>query len=533
MEKVEWEDVQGLLRSGFLDLPNAAYILWRFLPGRSEEAKDWLAGLAGRLMRAAGAAERHLQDAVPHRPSRPSSLSTMKEFIKNTHGGDAQTIDIGAINFGLTASGLRALGVEEPELVWFSAEFREGMAPKPPAGSAVARRSAVLGDTGENSPEHWEWGGWNGDQTIDGLLLLYASSDKSLGALIDEELRSMRGAAEPIRTLEGRIDGDRKEHFGFRDGISQPAIEGTAGRASSMSPKQARVSVVKPGEFVLGYLNERGAKNGFSIAPYSGAGHSEVPQARPRDLCRNGTYLVFRQLEQNVPAFNKFISEAAELVKGTTLPSRQEAEEWVAARLVGRMRSGEPLIPPAADSSTAPETRNDFLYYFEDRFGMACPIGAHIRRANPRDAMGPDPNTALRLSKMHRVIRRGRLYGKRLSPDAMGETRNGRGDARGIHFICLNADIAGQFEMVQHTWLNGTHFGGLYNETDPMSHYPPGDGVLTIQHRPTNVRISLPKFVTVRGGSYFFLPGIKALRLLAQRSQTEGAPSVADWASHG
>lgn len=226
---------------------------------------------------------------------------------------------------------------------------------------------------------------------------------------------------------------------------------------------------------------------------------------------RNGTYLVFRQLEQHVDAFDKFISKTAELIYGTADPDHKES---VAARLLGRHRSGVPLIRPSADSRCAdPNTRNDFLYYFEDPFGLSCPIGAHIRRANPRDALGQAPDTALRLSKMHRIIRRGRIYGERQTADA--ETQAQPSDPRGLHFICLNADIAGQFEMVQHTWLNDTHFNGLDHETDPISHYRVGADTMTFQHRPTNLRIKIPKLVTVRGGAYFFLPGIRALCSLA------------------
>jgi deferrochelatase/peroxidase EfeB len=117
---------------------------------------------------------------------------------------------------------------------------------------------------------------------------------------------------------------------------------------------------------------------------------------------------------------------------------------------------------------------------------------------------------------MHRIIRRGRLYGERQwnPPERSDHAKPTKG--RGLHFICLNADIAGQFEMVQHSWLNGTHFNGLYHETDPFSHYRVGEGTFTLQHRPTNLRINVPKLVTVRGGAYFFLPGIKALRSLVR-----------------
>jgi Dyp-type peroxidase family len=485
MEKVEWEDVQGLLSSGFLRLPFAAYILLRFVPGATVETKAWLGGLAERLMRADGEDEAE--------PSRPRSVRTMKKYIKEMKppGGGTPAIDVAAVNFALTASGLKSLGVERSELAQFSSEFCEGMAP-PMVGGVVPRRSNVLGDIGDSSPACWEWGGWNAHQTIDGLLLLFAADPQSLQALVARELALMAGAAEALLRLDGHYEG--KEHFGFKDGISQPIIEDT----ERTNAKQKRISVVKPGEFVLGYLNERNARIKFS-------------GAHERDLGRNGTYLVFRQLEQDVPAFNAFISDTIKLLYGTVNVDPQ-AKELVAARLIGRYRSGEPLVPPAADSRGPPEERNDFLYHFEDRFGLACPIGAHIRRANPRDdAIGPDPDTALRLSKMHRIIRRGRLYGERLDPSAKNEA-----SSRGLYFICLNADIAGQFEMVQHSWMNGAHFNGLHHETDCMSHYPPSDGTMTIQHRPTNMRIPVPKFVTVRGGAYFFLPGVRALQSLAQ-----------------
>jgi deferrochelatase/peroxidase EfeB len=401
MEKVEWEDVQGLLSSGFLGLPFAAYILLRFVPGGAAETKAWLGGLAERLMRADGEDEAE--------PSRPRSVRTMKKYIKEmkpTQGGGTQAIDVGAVNFALTASGLKALGIEPSELAQFSSEFREGMAP-PMKGGVISRRSNVLGDIGDSSPACWDWGGWNGHQTIDALLLLFAADPQSLQASVARELALMAGAAEALLRLDGYYEG--KEHFGFKDGISQPIIED----AERTSAKEKRISVVKPGEFVLGYLNERNARIKFS-------GASE------RDLGRNGTYLVFRQLQQDVPAFNRFISDTVKLLYGTVNVDPQ-TKELVAARLIGRYRSGEPLVPPAADSRGPPDRRNDFLYYFEDRFGLACPIGAHIRRANPRDALGPGPDTALRLSKMHRIIRRGRLYGDRLDPRAKNEASPRRG----------------------------------------------------------------------------------------------------------
>jgi Dyp-type peroxidase family len=534
MDEVEWKDVQGLVRSGFPGLQHAAYIPLHFEPGPGSKAKDWIRALADRLTRVEHADREasEAENASADRPLRPRSAARINALVKEKRGRPLH-----AVNLALTASGLQALGVQGDELARFSLEFRQGMAPRPADGATPSRRSSILGDIGDNSPAYWDWGGWKQAKTIDGLLLLYATCGRSLQELIKSELALMEGAAESLGTFEARLYDDQKEHFGFFDGISQPIIEGST-RAGALDPKEARISVVKPGEFVLGYSNERDARITYSRGPGS------------RDLGRNGTYLVFRQLEQDVHAFDKFLSAAAKVVRdplnldGPDEPDLDEvnaAKEWVAARLVGRKRDGDPLIEAAAGSSAAapppsaasasqptgapahpsglPRPRNDFLYNFEDRLGLACPIGSHIRRANPRDSLGPDPDTALRLSKMHRIIRRGRLYGKRIfdRESSVGDEAPGEraSDSRGLYFIALNADIAGQFEMIQHTWLNGTHFAGLFDEADPMGHYPGHEDCLTIQHRPINMRISAPKFITVRGGAYFFLPGIAALRSLA------------------
>ena len=483
MEKIEWDDVQRLVLSGYAGLPFSAYLFWHFVPGEVDAAKRWLGLLADRLTRA-------------------------------TDRGSKQ-----AVNLALTAHGLEHLRVSDSVLHSFSLEFLEGMAPKPTAETKFPRRSNILGDLGDSSPEFWEWGGWTQRRDIDGMLLLYAAGESELLSLVEAEINAMAGTEPTARQngdpliIDGRIYDDRKEHFGFKDGISQPVIEGSpkangrkrgrnsddADHGKKLTQEEKRILLVKAGEFILGYKNERRA----SISDVS-----VTKDSATRDIRRNGTYLVFRQLEQDVPAFNEFVAKTAERIYGL---ADESAREKVASLLVGRTREGHPLVPIERPPEADP--RNDFLYYFEDRFGMACPIGAHIRRANPRDTIGPDADTALRLSKMHRIIRRGRPYGERLDT-AEGRTA-GKQATRGISFIALNADIAGQFEMIQHSWLNNTHFGGLYAGTDPLGHFSCARDVATIQDRPTNHYIDRPRpFVRVRGGGYFFLPGIQAVRAL-------------------
>ena len=517
MEKVEWGDVQGLVLSGYPRLKYSAYVVWRFLPGQSASAKVWLRDLTDRLMRSGSVDKEDADAAHISSPSAPINLRAAKT---------RSALDAPAINLALTARGLDRLGISSQERAQFSIEFLEGMAPRQTASQPYPRRCNLLGDTGENSPEFWNWGGWGPNGDVDGVLLLYAATNDALNALVAAETKAMAGAAElcvaepPLAPdaldFRGRVYCDGKEHFGFRDGISQPIIDGTtaADALKREKVKEARISVVKPGEFVLGYLNERGARASCYVGSDPSALGLKTEREQARQLGRNGTYLVFRQLEQNVQAFDAFVSQTAKRVFGE---ASSKTREWVASRLMGRLPSGEPLVAASADCDRGSAPRNDFLYHFEDRFGLACPIGAHIRRANPRDMIGPDPDTALRLSKMHRIIRRGRTYGERQLPGAESEANDSGQKPRGMFFICLNADIAGQFELIQHSWLNNTHFSGLYAGTDPLSHFRDPRSVIAIQRRPTNLHIDgLKPFVTVRGGAYFFLPGIKALRALAR-----------------
>src|ERR1700686_15943 len=364
-KKVEWQDVQGLVLCGYPQLQYAAYIPWRFV-SQIEDSKAWLKGLIERLMRA----DRTAPGCAPNQPGRPTTLKSLKMLRES---GDTAG-DIWVVNVALAKPGLQKLGVGGKELSRFSAEFLEGMAPEPvPEPGApkqqkppMPRRCNVLGDIGKNSPQGWQWGGWNENEEIDGMLFLYAASPTSLERLITQEKREMQGVAllpgvkkgkrktgnaGKALILKARLYDDFKEHFGFTDGISQPIIDGTS-EASRKSSKERRILVVKPGEFVLGYLDERGVCS-------SAADPKAATKEASRDLARNGSYLVFRQLEQDVSAFRLEVSRTAKRVLGK---SDLESREWVAARLVGRKQNGDPLIPPAADvPSKTP--RNDFLYH--------------------------------------------------------------------------------------------------------------------------------------------------------------------------
>ena len=281
---------------------------------------------------------------------------------------------------------------------------------------------------------------------------------------------------------------------------------------------------VRAGEFVLGYPNEYGRYTESPTVAASSDPTGILPGARSdgrgRDLGRNGTYLVLRQLAQHVHRFWQFADRVS-----SGPGRRQDPAERVrvAAKMVGRWPEGAPLVLSPDRDDPKLSGANDFAYHGADPNGERCPVGAHVRRANPRDSLDPDPGSraSVAINKRHRILRRGRGYGTRISIDeALANGSDPASDeGRGLHFLCLNANIARQFEFIQHSWINDPTFVGLYGDPDPLVGARSGDRRdFTIQASPVRTRLeAVPEFVSVRGGAYFFLPGIRALRYLATR----------------
>jgi deferrochelatase/peroxidase EfeB len=351
-------------------------------------------------------------------------------------------------------------------------------------------------------------------------------------------------------------DLDGIEPFGFVDGISQPQIDWRQQRISRPLPFLLPAdygNAVTLGEFLLGYPNEYGK---YTDRPLVDIDISSAELLAAEDapdkkyVGRNGTYLVMRDLRQDVRRFWQFISERTDGVPA-------EAEKF-AAEIVGRTRTGDPLVPiqqkPIPGIGPDPnEIRQNQFTYDGDATGIQCPFGAHIRRANPRNPKQPtglsELLTALGFGELlarlitvlgfgpkgfrddlmssvryHRILRRGREYGPPLSPaDALAPTPTDDPE-RGLHFICLNASILRQFEFLQNAWIASTKFSGLTGESDPLlgNREPiPGCPVTSDFNIPKDGglrhRVSgLPQFVTVRGGAYFFLPSLRALRYFAR-----------------
>ncbi|GGR47335.1 Dyp-type peroxidase [Streptomyces netropsis] len=426
--------------------------------------------------------------------------AALGQLTPRVTSGRAEPSDT-AVNLAFTADGMRLLGLETPGPEGFPEEFVSGM--------TDPDRSRFLGDTGENAPRYWRWGG-PATPPVHAVALLYARDEPGLGRL-EAEVRQVALAtgslAEVVRL--GTAELTEREPFGFRDGISQPLIEGLPKATAAGAGSAAGGEVVKAGEFVLGYPNEYGLLTDRPLLPppHDTAGLlPRVPGGTGADLGHNGSYLVFRQLRQDVEAFWGYLDEATRRPDGSGDPDARDA---LAARMVGRWPGGAPLVHAPLRDDPALATDNDFGYFATDRDGLRCPLGAHVRRANPRDSLDPRPGSAesVAIGRRHRLLRRGRAY---------ADGGPGGGTERGLHFLCLNANISRQFEFIQHTWLNNPNFNGLYDSPDPLvaprrNHR----STFTEQAEPLRTRrLDLPQFVSVRGGAYFFLPGLRALRFL-------------------
>ena len=433
--------------------------------------------------------------------ARPPALAARYEFLSfhNAEGartwlagilakvGTAQTVgsshlDSRWVTVAFTWNGLKALGVDDASLATFPEEFHQGM----------AARANILGATGANHPDHWIGGMAN--PSLHAILVLFARNveERERCTREHQEYLSRCTGVEALSSLDLEAlppFGYPHEHFGYHDRLSQPVIEGTL-----VEPTPGSGPAIEAGEFFLGYPDEEG-------------GPATLPQ--PAILSRNGSYLAYVRLEEHVGAFRDFLRQHGET---------HEQQELIAAKLMGRWRSGAPLVlaPDKDDPELGADLQhtNDFAYAEKDPYGYACPLGSHIRRMNPRD-------TATNM-KRRKMIRRGGTYGPAL-PEGAPED----GKERGIAAFIGCASLVRQFEFAMNVWANDPNFHELGNERDPFVGTQDGTYDMTIPKRPIRKKITaLPAFTTVRGGAYFFLPGIKALRYLTaltNKSHAQGA----------
>lgn len=402
-------------------------------------------------------------------------------------------------NIAITFKGFEALELPQTTLASFPVEFQQGM----------RARGDILGDTGPSAFEHWD-PVWHED--VHACLFVHALSQKDLEDRCNALLHDNQ-AVHGVRVLDTQDaaamveDGKvmLKEHFGFTDGFGNPDY---ANVERSTQPGQGKLmsdgswSPLATGELLLGYVDEAG----------------ELPASpNPAILAANGTFMVYRKLHQNVGTFHSFLDTwARRYGKGDNA-----AREKLAAKFIGRWRDGTPLelSPDTPDANIAmnPNQSTNFTYG-KDLEGVRCPIGAHMRRVNPRDAFGFGGD----LINRRRITRRGMPYGPFLAESAQEAGASKEQDAvdRGIIFIALNASLARQFEFVQQQWIsygNDAHLGNekdlLFGTHEPGEKYSiQGDGTAD---NPPLFCTALPNFVEVRGGDYLFIPSLTGLNMLA------------------
>lgn len=423
-------------------------------------------------------------------------------------------------NLAFTFSGLKMLGLPDDILQQFPPAFVEGM----------AARAQFIGDYGSDAPTEWE--GYYGSAHIHVLLSLYYLPEASMVRPDTWSESDIQAHDEHLQNLWTQLWGDApadspmhpsgaellmqesahvirddkviKEHFGFADGVSQPYIKDGSHERGGGGKKLSNDSPWTPlaaGEFLLGYQDELYQRN---HAPSKDGSEWLPDDTDPREaayqrLTRNGTFLVYRKLEQDVPAFRSML---------------KAGEPDLGPKLLGRDHAGRPL------TTTPVKARGNDFDFGNDREGNVCPFASHMRRANPRLTLSEGQDEGTMRVDQHRLIRRGMPYGPYIPLDEDPTTAPAA--RRGLHFLCYNSRIDSQFEFVQKNWLNQCDFMGFpSNMVDPIVGNRARDALGQFSFNGTEMpKFGLKQYVHVKGGDYFFTPGLKGLQLLISLRQT-------------
>jgi deferrochelatase/peroxidase EfeB len=388
------------------------------------------------------------------------------------------------VNVGLTYPGLASLGLPAASLASFPRDFVEG----------AAARAAIVSDTGPSAPVNWKGGLNSGKAHL--LVLLFAQSEEILERVTSQLRDLWAGACSELSAHDARGLPGNVAHFGYRDGFGQPSIDG------GLPPLLPDALPKAPtGEFLFGYPSQ------FTDFTY--------PMPAPAELGLNGSMLAFRILAQDCHAFEEFLTASA---AATGLD-----RELIAAKICGRWRNGVPLVlsPDSPDAPIPLEQYNSFDYLptpavpgaVDDHKGYRCPVGAHIRRMNPRGSTVAGGGGLKR-----RIIRRGLPYGPPYDPANPND-----GIERGLLGLFIGVSIKDQFEFLMGNWANrGTFAPGLGGTRDPIigdNSDPGAKFSIPIPGRKP-VELSLSRLVTTRGGAYCFLPSATAIRSIANLSGT-------------
>ena len=516
---------QALVVTGFGDLPTGRALFLEFRWPADQSGTGWLAALA---------------QVAPITSADPP-------------GGTDPDTQPQTAALAFTAAGLSRMKLPETAAASFARAFREGMFQEDRlrrlgdrrlgawqegviAGGPEWSGNTKLEDLPPGPPgafdvphEHLTGDHVQTAVTVHALLLLYARDDAAANAWASqvEQALAPQGVAV-VRMLDLLLDVLKqekfsREHFGFADALSQPfPYDPAAVLVGGQPAVQHPVQGVPLGDFLMGYMDGHHAVSPGPVVPADAvpggtpADAGLQPSANAEgffDLGLNGSYMVVRELKQYVAAFwQSMAANAAAITQQDPDSAGIVTADWLAERVVGRDRDGHLLCPAGAKLAPLPDGTPDSNYGFfdTDPRGAGCPVGSHVRRAFPRDALAPTPDqkqTLLAAANNHRILRRGRKFGPPATDPLVDD-----GADRGLLFMCLNTDIDRQFEFVQQTWMLNPSFATLSDEVDPL--VGPA-GRMTIRDRPVRRTVQVDTFIKLAGGDYFFLPSLPALRYLA------------------
>jgi Dyp-type peroxidase family len=394
----------------------------------------------------------------------------------------------------------------------------------------MAKRAALLNDFGTSAPDEW-FPAFTSDD-LDALLIIASDTRADLDAEVSFQVERLAATGMRLLRIERgatRRDLPGHEHFGFKDGVSQPGIVGfTKNNSQDENQGDPGQDLLFPGEFVLGYSVQQPPPptpkqdNGYppkpapTPAPGSGVHDPGPPPELKPVWTRNGSFLVFRRLSQDVPRFNDFLDKHAGNLGLVRLGSA----------LVGRHKSGCPVemiadlptmatagnVDPAIANPEVLDPRHINNFEFgADQVGTNVPLAAHIRKAYPRNQTHPGEQE----TQTHRLLRRGIPFGAPFVPGAAHDDPASETAPRGLLFLCYQASIERQFEFVQQSWVNKTDFPEPGQGIDPIIGQPATNTERHVTLPELPQPLGLEQFVRMTGGQYFFQPSISALRQLA------------------
>ncbi|MGK4579531.1 Dyp-type peroxidase [Kitasatospora sp. HPMI-4] len=509
-------EIQGDIIAGFKK-DHVTLLLLQF--GEAQAARTWLEKITPRIATTQQVA---------------TFNGAFSDARKSSGGDDPATLKATWLSLSFTYQGLQFITGQSDLL---KAEMKPGDTLEAfVQGPSDSGRAIALGDTDENDPKHWVFGCSTKPVVHAVLTVASDTADGLRGAVDEQKLAANQAGGVIVFEQEGAaLPGDKKgkEHFGFKDGVSEPGVEGfdepdpgrtenAAGRTVHFSKDHPGTRLIPAGEFVVGK----------PLVPE----HS--PQTAASDTVpawmHNGSFHVVRRLEQDVAGWWAQVDTQLRRLKDLKAVPEDTRRDWFAARLVGRWRNGAPVckFPDQQPSTPGAGSDNDFRYKGDpdDPDGLITPLFSHLRKTNPRAGLDAEGEVEERFIDARRIMRRGAPYGQPFDPTSE-DPKNGPDGDRGLLFVCYQSDLVAQFEFIQVNWINDPDFPpGRANHPgpDPLVSgqlATVNDGRVSWEGRnPAGERqtstLDFRPFVHTRGALYCFTPSITTLRRLAQNRLT-------------